>query len=137
MEKVFEPKVVAFACENSACLAAEHAVSLSRRYPERVEIIKIPCSGRVDVIFVLKALEKADGVMVLACQKDNCKFLSGNVRAAKRVGQARKLLSEIGIKEERVQIIYLAANMGHKFADSVQNYYDFIRELGPNPGKVT
>jgi len=132
----FQPKIVVFACENSGWLAAEHAVQMCLSYPERVDLIKLPCSGKIDVLFFMKALEKSDGTLILACQKENCKFLKGNVRAAQRVGQTQNLLREIGIEEDRVGINYLAANMGHKFAEIVQNFYDRMRELGPNPGKV-
>lgn len=132
----FQPKIVVFACENSGWLAAEHAAELCLSYPEKVELIKLPCSGKIDVLYFMKALEKADGTVILACQQENCKFLKGNVRAAQRVKQTQNLLKEIGIEEDRVGIFYLAANMGHKFADIVQNFYDKMRELGPNPGKV-
>ena len=132
----FQPKIVVFACENSGWLASEHAAELALNYPEKVELIKLPCSGKIDVLFFMKSLEKADGTIVLACQKENCKFLHGNVRAAQRVKQTEKLLSEIGVEPERVGIFYLAANMGHKFVEIVQNFYDKMRELGPNPGKV-
>jgi F420-non-reducing hydrogenase iron-sulfur subunit len=132
----FQPKVLVFACENSGWLASEHAAELGLQYPEKVELIKLPCSGKIDVIYFMKALEKCDGTMILACQKENCKFLKGNVRAAQRVKQTQNLLKEIGIEEERVDIFYIAANMGHKFAEIVQNFYDKMRELGPNPGKV-
>ena len=132
----FQPKIVVFACENSGWLAAGHAAELSLSYPEKVNLIKLPCSGKIDVLYFMKALEKADGTMILACQKENCKFLQGNIRAAQRVIQTRPTLKEIGIEEDRVGIFYLAANMGHKFAEVVQNFYDKIRELGPNPGKV-
>lgn len=132
----FQPRIVVFTCENSAWLASKHAAELGLSYPEKVELIKLPCSGRIDVIYFLKSLEKADGAAVLACQKENCKFLKGNLRAEKRVKQTRNLLGEIGIEEDRVAIFYLAANMGHKFTETIQNFYDKIRELGPNPGKV-
>ncbi len=132
----FQPKIVVFACENSGWLAAEHAAELCLTYPEKVELIKLPCSGKIDVLYFMKALEKTDGAIILACQKENCKFLRGNVRAAQRVKQTHNLLKEIGIEEDRVGIFYLAANMGHKFAEIVENFYDKIRELGPNPGKV-
>ena len=132
----FQPKIVAFACENSGWLAAGHAAQLLLSCPEKVNLIKLPCSGKLDVLYFMKSLEKADGTIILACQKENCRFIKGNIRAAKRVTQTQNLLKEIGIEEDRVGIFYLAANMGHKFAETVQSFYDKIRELGPNPGKV-
>ena len=133
----FQPKIVAFCCENSGFLAAELAREMKLNYPGNLEIVKLPCSGKLDVIYFLKALEKgADGAIVLVCQKENCKFLRGNVRAAQRVGQTQRLLKEVGIEPDRVAIGYLAANMGPEFVELVQNLYEKVRELGPNPGKV-
>ncbi len=136
MNHNYQPKIVVFTCENSGWLALKHASALGLLIPERVEFIKLPCSGKVDLLYLLKALEKVDGTLVIACQKENCKFLKGNLRAEQRVNRAGKLLKEIGLEEERVRIVYLAANMEHKFAETVQNFYDKIRELGPNRGKV-
>lgn len=136
-DKNLQPKIVTFCCENSGYLAAEFAGEMKLNVPGNLEIIKLPCSGKLDVIYFMKALEKgADGVIILACQKENCKFLQGNVRAAQRVGQTQRLLKEIGIEPERVAIGYLAANMGHKFVELLWNMHDKLRELGPNPGKV-
>lgn len=135
-EKEFQPKIIAFCCENSGWLAAEATARHGLCYPEKVDLIKLPCSGKIDVLYFMKALEKADGVMILACHKENCKFLKGNERAASRVVQTRRLLQETGIEEDRVAIHYLAANMGNKFVEIVRNMFDKVRELGPNPGKV-
>lgn len=135
-DKGFEPRILAFACENSGCLAAEQAAKMQFSYPENIHLIKVPCSGRIDVLFFLRALEKADGVMVLACQKENCKFIRGNTRAAQRVKQTQRLLAEIGLEKERVSMFYLAANMGNKFSEITQDYFKLLKHLGPNPGKV-
>ncbi|GAB4267479.1 methyl-viologen-reducing hydrogenase delta subunit [Thermincola ferriacetica] len=133
----FEPKLVVFCCENSGLLAAEQAGKMQLCYPDRVDLIKLPCAGKIDVIYFLKALEKgADGAILLACHQENCRFLKGNSRAGQRVVQVKKMLKEIGIEEERVGIYYIAGNMGHEFVEIVRGMYDRLREMGPNPGKV-
>ncbi len=135
--ETFQPEIVAFCCENSGYLAAQMAIEAKLSYPQTVTLVKLPCSGRVDALFLLKALENgADGVMVLACQKENCKFLKGNVRAEQRIEATRKTLQRIGIQPERVAFCHLAANMGHKFVEEVRGLYSKLTELGPNPGKV-
>lgn len=132
----FEPKLLAFCCENSAILASELASEFGISHPQ-VEIFRLPCSGKIDVLYLLKGLlNGADGILVMACQKDNCKFLKGNTRAEKRVDQTHCLLSEVGIEPDRVRFVNLAANMGQRFADEVQTMYESIKFLGPNPGKV-
>lgn len=136
MNENFQPKIVIFVCENSGRLALQHASDLGLKLPEKVEVIKLPCSGKLDILYLMKSLEKVDGTLVMACQKENCKFLKGNARAEQRVKRAGDLVREIGLEEERVRITFIAANMGHKFTDTIQNFYDKIRELGPNGGKV-
>lgn len=133
----FQPNIVAFCCENSGYLAAQMASEAKLTFPQTVTLVKLPCSGRIDALFLFKALEKgADGVMVLACQKENCKFLKGNVRAEQRIQATRKALQRIGVQPERVAFCHLAGNMGHKFVEEVQSLYSLVTELGPNPGKV-
>ncbi len=133
----FDPKIVAFCCEQSGWLAAEQAGKLRLSYPESVRLIGIPCAGKMDVLFFLKALELgADGVILLACHKGSCRSVYGNLRAAQRVVQVKKLLLEIGIEEERITICHVAANMGHKFVEVLQATYDRLREMQPNPGRV-
>ena len=101
MEK-FEPVIVAFCCHYCAYTAADMAGSMRLRYPPNVKILRVPCSGKVDAIHIMKALEKgADGVYVAGCLDGDCHFKNGNVRATHRVTYLKKLLDEIGIEGGR------------------------------------
>ncbi len=103
-------------------------------YPPNVKIIRVPCSGKVDMIHILKAFEKgADGVYVAGCLDGDCHFKKGNLRASKRVAQARKLLDRIGIEGERIEMVNLSAGMGEGFAETARRITEKIRGLGPNP----
>ncbi|MBI5586117.1 MAG: hydrogenase iron-sulfur subunit [Deltaproteobacteria bacterium] len=138
MEK-FEPVIVAFCCHYCAYTAADMAGSQRLSYPPNVKIIRVPCSGKVDAIHILKAFEKgADGVYVAGCLEGDCHFKNGNVRAARRVVYVQKLLDQIGVGGERVGMVNLSAGMGERFAEIARQFTEKIRELGPNPvGTIT
>jgi F420-non-reducing hydrogenase iron-sulfur subunit len=133
----FEPVIVAFCCHYCAYTAADMAGSMRLRYPPNVKIIRVPCSGKVDAIHIMKSLEKgADGVYVAGCLDGDCHFKNGNVRATHRVAYLKKLLDEIGIGGERVEMFAMSAGMGERFAQTATDFTEKIRKLGPNPVKV-
>jgi F420-non-reducing hydrogenase iron-sulfur subunit len=133
----FEPVIVAFCCHYCAYTAADMAGSMRLHYPPNVKIIRVPCSGKVDAIHIMKALEKgADGVYVAGCLEGDCHFKNGNVRATNRVAYLKKLLEEIGVESERVEMFEMSAGMGERFAQTATDFTEKIRKLGPNPVKV-
>jgi coenzyme F420-reducing hydrogenase delta subunit len=106
-------------------------------YPSNIRIVKVPCTGRVAIIHLMKALEKgADGVFVAGCMEGDCHFQSGNLRARKRVAYVKQLLETIGMEPERVAMYNLSSGEGPRFAEICQEMTDKIRQLGPNPVKV-
>jgi coenzyme F420-reducing hydrogenase delta subunit len=130
----FEPVIVAFCCHYCAYTAADMAGSMRLSYPANVKIVRVPCSGKVDTIHMMKALEMgADGVMVAGCLDGDCHFKSGNTKAARRVTFVKKLLKEIGIEEERLAMVTMSAGMGTRFAQVAGEFTEQIRKLGPNP----
>ena len=133
----FEPIVVAFCCHYCAYTAADMAGSMRLSYPPNVKIIRVPCTGKVDAVHIMKALQKgADGVYVAGCLEGDCHFKNGNVKAARRVTQVKKLLEDIGIESERVEMTTMSAGMGERFAQIASDFTEKIRKLGPNPVKV-
>jgi F420-non-reducing hydrogenase iron-sulfur subunit len=134
--KNFEPVIVAFCCHYCAYTAADMAGSQRLCYPPNVKIVRVPCSGKVDAIHIMKALEMgADGVYVAGCLEGDCHFKTGNIDAAKRVAYIKKLLDEIGIGGERVEMVFMSAGMGERFAQTANDMTEKIRKLGPNPVK--
>ncbi|MGD9504285.1 MAG: hydrogenase iron-sulfur subunit [Syntrophobacteraceae bacterium] len=132
----FEPIIVAFCCHYCAYTAADMAGSKRLSYPPNVKIIKAPCSGKIDAIHIMQALQKgADGVYVAGCLEGDCHFKSGNTRAAQRVSYIKKLLEEIGIEGERVEMFTMSAGMGERFAEVATEFTEKIRKMGPNPIK--
>jgi coenzyme F420-reducing hydrogenase delta subunit len=130
----FEPVIVAFCCHYCAYTAADMAGSQRLSYPSNVHIIRVPCSGKVDAIHLMKAFEKgADGVYVAGCLEGDCHFKNGNLKAARRVARVQKLLEEIGVESGRLEMVLMSAGMGDRFADTAHRFTEKIRKLGPSP----
>lgn len=106
------------------------------QYPTNIQIILVPCTGKVDVLYMLRAFEKgADGVYAVGCMEGDCHFNNGNFRARKRVQQVQKILDTISIGGERAQMYNLSSSEGPRFAEIAVEMDAKIRELGPNPIK--
>ncbi|MHB9093503.1 MAG: hydrogenase iron-sulfur subunit [Eubacteriales bacterium] len=130
----FQPKIVAFCCYFCAYSAADLAGSMRLQYPPTVRMIEQPCSGRIDIQLILQAFEDgADGVYVAGCLEGDCHFLKGNFRAKLRVGQAKKVLDDVGIGGERVEMYNLSGSMGPRFAEVAHEMHERIKNLGPSP----
>jgi len=92
----------------------------------------VPCTGRVDIKHILSALEMgADGVFLSGCLIGDCHYISGNMKAAKRIAHIKRLIKEVGIEPERVEMFYNAASMGPQFAETCRKFTETIRTLGP------
>ena len=106
-------------------------------YPANVKVIRLPCTGKVDVEYIMKAFEQgADGVYIIACAIGNCHHEVGNVRATKRVEYVKKLLDDIGLGRERLGIYYLSGGQSQAFADAAREMTARVRRIGPNPMKL-
>ncbi len=103
-------------------------------YPSNVKIIRVPCTGKVDVMYLLRAIQKgADGVYCVGCLEGACHYNEGNLRCRERVEHARMLLEEIGIEGDRIRMYNLSSGEGPTFAAYAKEMTENIRELGPNP----
>jgi F420-non-reducing hydrogenase iron-sulfur subunit len=105
-------------------------------YPADIKIIQVPCTGRVDILHLLNAIEDgADGVYVAGCLEGECHYISGNLKARKKVAYVKKTLMEIGIEPERVEMFNLSSAQGARFAEIAREMADRIKGLGPSPIK--
>jgi coenzyme F420-reducing hydrogenase delta subunit len=129
-----EPVILAFCCHYCAYAAADLAGSLRLSYPPNVRVLRVPCTGKVEVTHVLRAFEwGVDGVIVAGCLEGGCHFLEGNLRARKRVERTRQLLDEIGLGRERLEMFNLSSAEGPRFAEIVREMTERLRRLGPSP----
>jgi coenzyme F420-reducing hydrogenase delta subunit len=126
--------IIAFCCHYCAYAAADLAGALRLQHPPSVHVVKLPCTGKLDVMLVLGAIEQgADGVMVAGCMEGDCHYMNGNLNARRRVGYVQSLLKEIGLEPERVRMFNMSSAMGQRWADAVTAIDEQIRALGPSP----
>ncbi len=132
----YQPEITLFTCIYCGYMAADTAGALRIQYPPNTKLIRFPCTGKLDVRYILEAFEKgADGVMVVACPIGNCHHFHGNVQATRRVQYAKKLLDEIGLRGERLEIFYMSGGQGGTFANAVSTMVERLKKIGPNPLK--
>lgn len=130
------PRIIAFCCHYCAYTAADLAGSMHLEYPSNVKIVRLPCSGKTDVVYLLKGFaDGADGILVAGCEEGNCHFLEGNFRAKKRVQYTKSLLKEAGLESERVEMFNLSASQGKRFVQICREFTDRIKQIGPSPVK--
>ena len=128
----WEPRIVAFICNWCTYTGADLAGTSRLKYPPNVRVIKIPCTGRFDPLFVLKAFERgADGVLVSGCHPGDCHYTAGNFNARRKYTVFRSLLETLGIERDRVWFSWISASEGGKWVDTVKRFTDTIREEGP------
>ncbi|GEM_PF-154201 len=133
----FQPEITAFYCIYCGYMAADTAGILHVQYPANIKFIRMPCTGKTDIRYILEAFEQgADGVYIVACPIGNCHHVRGNERGRARVQRAKKILSDIGLGSERLEMFFMSGSQAAAFAMAAQTMTDRIRKLGPNPIKT-
>lgn len=126
------PNIVAFCCQNSAYEAGLAAKAFGYELPAGLQLIQVPCAGKIDIHYILTALvEGTDGVLVLACHTGNCKSEFGNTYAKWRINDAYQKLEQVGIEKDRLEFATLASNMASDFARIV---IDMEKRIGQKKG---
>ena len=132
MKEEFEPNIIGFLCNWCSYAGADLAGTSRIQYPPNLKVIRVMCSGRVNPIFVINALQQgADGVLIGGCHPGDCHYERGNYLARRRMAVLKKLLEYVGIDSRRVRMTWVSASEGKKFAEVVQEVTDDIRKLGP------
>jgi len=135
MSEEFEPKITAFVCNWCTYAGADLAGTSRLKYASNMRVIKLPCTGRIDFMFLIRAFEQgADAVLVSGCHPGDCHYNEGNYYARRRWTVFRKLLNFLGIEEDRVQFSSVSAAEGRKWADLVNEVTGAVRKLGPFMG---
>jgi coenzyme F420-reducing hydrogenase delta subunit len=133
----FQPQIIAFCCTNCVSAAANVADGMKKTLPDNVRLIQVPCTGRIEVLHLLKPFEEgADGVYVAGCQEDSCRFISGITKATKRVDHVKRILDALDIEPERIGVFNLSAAQGQKFVDVAYEMTERVKKLGPVTAKV-
>jgi F420-non-reducing hydrogenase iron-sulfur subunit len=129
----FEPRIIAFCCNWCSYAGADLAGTSRIQYSPNIRVIRVMCSGRVNPLFVIKALSiGADGVLVLGCHPGDCHYIEGNYKTMRRIPLLKKMMKQLGIEEERVCLEWVSASEGAKFAEVTNNFTQTVRNLGPS-----
>jgi len=133
MEKEkFEPKITAFVCNWCTYTGADLAGTSRLKQQTNARLIRVPCTGRIDPVFIIKAFEKgADGVLVSGCHPGDCHYNTGNFHARRRWIFFKQLLDFVGIDSSRLYFSWVSASEGKKWVDIVNNVIDSVRAKGP------
>ncbi len=128
----YKPRVVGFLCNWCSYAGADSAGTSRKRYPSNIRIIRVPCSGRVDPLFVVKCFQQgADGVLIAGCHPGDCHYAEGNFHSRRRFALLHELLKFLGIAPERFRLEWVSAAEGKKFSELVTEFTAEVAELGP------
>jgi len=128
----FEPNVVAFLCNWCSYAGADLAGTSRIEYPPNVKTIRVMCSGRINPMFIVNALQQgADGVLISGCHPGDCHYSQGNYFARRRFQIMRRILEYVGIDPARVRMSWVSAGEGQKFADVIKEVVDDLKKIGP------
>ena len=129
-----KPIILAFCCHYCAYAAADLAGSMRLKYPADVRVLRLPCTGKVEIDFLMRAFERgADAVVVAGCLEGGCHFQEGNLRARKRTERVKEYLKEIGLEPERLEMFNLSSAEGTRFAEIIQEMGERLKTLGLSP----
>lgn len=129
-----ERRIIGFLCNWCSYGGADTAGVGRFTQPTDLRIVRVPCSGRVDPLFVAKALMSgADGVLVSGCHPRDCHYSAGNFYARRRLEMLKRFLPIIGVDPRRFEYIWVSASEGGRWQSSVKNFTDRIHALGPAP----
>jgi F420-non-reducing hydrogenase iron-sulfur subunit len=128
----WSPRIVAFFCNWCTYTAADLAGVSRMKYASNTRTIRLMCSGRVDPQFVLDALTRgADGVLIGGCHPGDCHYVEGNYKMLRRFQLLRRMLSDMGIAEQRVRLEWISAAEGDKVKTVINQMTEQIKALGP------
>ncbi len=129
----FKPRILGFLC-NWCCYGGADLCGVSRfQYPPYLRVIRLMCSGRVDLSFILRAFSNgADGVFIGGCHINDCHYnTEGNYDALNLMYLCKKLLEHIGLNPDRLRLEWVSAGEGIRFSEVMNDFGKQIKALGP------
>jgi len=110
--------------------------ALERERGKQIRFFPLPCSGRIDPLHLMRALESgADQVYVVTCPEGACRYREGNVRAKKRIAYTQGLIEEIGLERERLELIVTSAGNPVTIDELARELLAREASIGPSPVK--
>jgi F420-non-reducing hydrogenase iron-sulfur subunit len=130
----YEPKIIVMVCNWCTYTAADLAGTSRMAYPANVRLVRLMCTGMIDVKYILKAfLDGADGVFIGGCHPGDCHYLNGNLKARKRVTGVREIVAQFGFEPDRLRLQWIGASEGPEFQKHMTEFVDAVKTLGPSP----
>ena len=132
----FTPDIRLFSCHYASqqSCANEGKELKQLGFPENVRLSRVPCTGKLKEITLLKAFEEgADAVYVVGCPVDSCHNLKGSQRASKRVAYVKKALGELDVEPERIEMYHLERGLHPEFVEAAREMNERILKMGPSP----
>jgi coenzyme F420-reducing hydrogenase delta subunit len=135
-DQPWDPLLVAFCCNWCSYAGGDLAGTSRLSYPGSVKVIRVPCSGRMNPLFIMRAFQRgADGVLIAGCHPGDCHYAEGNYHVRRRLSSFKRLLEFAGLEPERFQVRWISSSESDKFVEAMQTMTDQIKALGPN-GKL-
>jgi F420-non-reducing hydrogenase iron-sulfur subunit len=132
VEQDWEPRIIAYCCNWCSYAGADLAGTSRIQYPTNARILRVNCTGRINIEFILAALDMgADGVLVSGCHPGDCHYTSGNLKLRARWTLMKKAIEQAGVDSRRVRLQWASASEAQIFADGVRELTEQVRELGP------
>ncbi len=132
----FEPLIIAFACNWCSYAGADLAGVSRLQYPPNARLIRVMCSGMIHPNVIVDALTKgADGVLICGCHPGDCHYVDGNLKTERRAEAVKLMLQDFGIEEERFRLEWVSASEGPRFAQTMREFTEQVRRVGPSPFK--
>ena len=130
----YEPKIIVMVCNWCTYTAADLAGTSRLAYPANVRLVRLMCTGMIDVKYILKAfLDGAEGVFIGGCHPGDCHYLNGNLKARKRVAGVRTIIEQFGFESERLRLQWIGASEGPEFQRNMTDFVEAVKALGPSP----
>jgi F420-non-reducing hydrogenase iron-sulfur subunit len=128
------PTLALFYCQNVPGSSERDRQALEKKYGKCLRLFPIPCSGRLEPVHLLRALEEfADMAYVITCPEGACRYFEGNRRAKKRVERTKTIIAGIGLEPERVGIIISSRDTPKPLEDLVEAIFKGTSQLGRSP----
>lgn len=133
----YQPRIVGFLCNWCSYAGADSAGTARMSYPPNIRIIRVPCSGRVDPLLIVKSFQMgADGVLIAGCHPGDCHYTEGNYYARRRFALLKPFLEYLGIESGRFRVEWVSASEGKRWSQVVTSFTDEVTKLGPRKALV-
>ncbi len=128
----FEPRIIGFTCTLCSNHPADLVGEAQWKYPAKIRLVRVMCSGRLEPRFVLKAFASgADGVIISGCQPGQSPYVEQKTKIYRRFALMQAILSQVGIEPERLVLVWLNAEGTPRFSEDVNRLLENVHKLGP------